>query len=147
MKRYVLFFALITCMIVASVSAQDKLVIGPNDLPSQSELITIQDDSTGNYLIFNITSGEYKYIRCENQTGLSGIGKAKVDGCLITFEDIEQDRRVVASVDECTQVAKASITLVQFSTADTKPAKELLSDTDMRNSTTDCAAVKLQPKR
>ena len=54
MKRQVLFFAILALLMVASVSAQEKFTTASNDLPPQSELITIQDDSTGNFLIFSI---------------------------------------------------------------------------------------------
>jgi hypothetical protein len=147
MKRYVLFFAITALLMVASVGAQNRLTAGTNDLPSQTELITIQDDSTGSYLIFSIRNGEYKFIRCKDQFALSGIGRIKVDGCSVTLEDIRTDRRVLASVDECTQTAKASVALASPTPSfTTQPTKDLLLDSDMRDSTTDCA-VKIQPQR
>ncbi len=147
MKRNILFFAMITLLMVASVSAQEKFTTASSDLTTQSDLITVQDDSTGNYLIFSISSGEYKFIRCKDQFALSGIGKVKVSGCLVTLEAVKTDRRVLATVDECTQTAKASITLTSAIPQLTiQPSKELLSDADMRDSTTDCA-VKIQPQR
>jgi|ERR1044072_2735326 hypothetical protein len=146
MKRHVLFFATIALLMVASVSAQEKFTTASNDLPAQSELITVQDDRTGNYLVFSITNGEYKFIRCKDQFALSGFGKVKVTGCSVTLEDIKTDRRVLASIDECTQTAKASITLASPTPRfDTQPVKELLTDVDMRDSTTDCTP-KIQPQ-
>jgi hypothetical protein len=88
-------------------------------------------------------SGEYKFRRCRDGFTLNGFGVVKVDGCTLSFEDIQSGRRVLASVDECTQQAKAVIQTFTLSTKSNIDAvKETLGDADMRDNTMSCVPKK-----
>ncbi len=129
------FFAILALLLGSSVSAQDKF-ISPVDPPTpQSDLVTVQDDNTGNFLIISLNSGEYKFFRCRDQVSISGIGSVKIDGCSVSFQDLKADRRVLASLNICAQEGKAA---VETFSPNTVELKEFFSDNDMRNSTADC---------
>lgn len=60
---------------------------------------SIQDEDSGDYLLFNTFTGEYKYVRCGiNGFTMIGQGEIKRVGCVVTLHD---DSRVNASFDRC----------------------------------------------
>jgi hypothetical protein len=118
-----------------------------------SQSLSIQDDASGNFLVFDTGSGAYTFTRCSDGFTLSGLGLVKVDGCSISLEDVQVGHRVMASIDECTQSAKAVVQkFAAFSGAsdnpggvagfESKPFKALLSDVNMGNNLLDCATTK-----
>jgi hypothetical protein len=137
-----------TFVLVAGVSVQaqkEVRLIGP-PIPF-NRTISIEDDTTGNFLMFELASGEYKFIRCGDQFILKGVGFVKIDGCSIQFEDLEVDHRVVASVNECAQEAKAIVETfgtpsITTNTADTSLFKAFLIDANIGNNLMDCAPKK-----
>ncbi|HQR35770.1 MAG TPA: HYR domain-containing protein, partial [Blastocatellia bacterium] len=60
---------------------------------------SIQDENSGDYLLFNTFTGEYKYVRC-GVNGFTMIGQGEITrvGCIVTLHD---DSRVNASFDRC----------------------------------------------
>jgi hypothetical protein len=142
MKRLGLVCLFVVSLMGVSVFGQTKPILQPVDTPpiKFDHEITIEDDSTGSYLMFDPNTGEYRFNRCSDGAFLSGFGKVKVNGCAITLEVSARDRRVLATVDECTQVAKAAVEIFApvLGPANTKPLKEFLSDKDMRNNTLSC---------
>src|SRR6185503_6867519 len=82
-------------------------LIGP---PIQfDQTISVQDDLTGNFLVFSTGTGKYFFTRCSDGFTLGGVGFVKVDGCMIQLEDLQAGHRVVASVNECAQQGKAIV--------------------------------------
>ena len=60
---------------------------------------SIQDDASGDYLLFNTFTGDYKFVRCKTDTfTMIGRGEIKRVGCDVTLHD---DSRVNASFDRC----------------------------------------------
>jgi len=114
-----------------------RLGIDPNPANNSSTVITavnnpfntcIQDDSTGNILRFNSTTGEYQFQDCVKGITLSGRGTLVRTACTVELEDNgpdpkRPDRRIRASVSTCTQRASASVFIVSsnktFDIADT----------------------------
>ena len=107
-----LFLVSATLVLVAGGFAQaqngkDTDLIGP---PAQfDQTISVQDDATGNFLVFNTVSGKYFFTRCSDGLTLGGVGSVKVDACMINFEDVQAEHRVVASVNQCAQEGKAIV--------------------------------------
>ncbi|MFN0107215.1 MAG: S8 family serine peptidase [Blastocatellia bacterium] len=60
---------------------------------------SIQDEASGDYLLFNTFTGDYKFVRCGvNGFTMIGQGEIKRVGCVVTLHD---DSRVNASYDRC----------------------------------------------
>jgi 6-phosphogluconolactonase len=75
----------------------------------------VQDDSSGNILNFNSTTGEYQLIICGGTiTGGNGLLSRK--GCLITLQHNAPDRRVLARIETCQHKATASVQLLSSGT-------------------------------
>src|SRR5215212_11673349 len=135
MKKLSLMFAMLFLIAGVSVKAQDN------------ELVTVQDDATNSFLVFNLRSGDYKFIRCGDQSVLYGIGKVTVSGCNVYMEDVGTNKRVLASVNICEQEGKAAVEVfeappvkdsLKSPTIASTPMKEYLKDSSMKDNVQDC---------
>ncbi|MBS1790356.1 MAG: S8 family serine peptidase [Acidobacteria bacterium] len=96
---------------------------------------SIQDDNSGDYLLFNTFTGEYKYVRC-GVDGFTMIGQGEISrvGCVVTLHD---DSRVNASFDRCTiaprNTGNATIKRLQPDTT------FVLKDRNILNNSPSCA--------
>lgn len=152
MKKLILMGAMIVLAAAGSVQAQKEIKpIGP-PIPFD-QTISIEDDANGSFLVFSTGTGKYQYTRCSDGFTMSGAGVVKVSGCSIFLEDLQADHRVVASINECDQQAKALVekfapvsispnTTVAFTTFDVQPFKATLIDQNMSNNLLDCAPKK-----
>lgn len=162
MKKVTLIFSLFILLVALSAQAQQlpgikhPPVITPDPqagpVIQYDNTITVEDDASGYFLIFNPISGSYKFSRCSEGTAInvmSGTGKVKIDGCSVSLEDVQPSRTVLVSVNKCTQEGKAAIE--QFSVKD-RPLdileiKEYLSDSNMRDNTRSCKPKDNQPNK
>lgn len=120
------------------------VVTDPVEVPPASQEVSIQDGTTGSFIVFNTVTGDYKFIRCSDETAISGTGQLQKDGCTISLNDTRADRRIIASANLCDQTAKALIETFagETKTGQTATMQETLSDSNMRDNTIgDCPAV------
>jgi uncharacterized delta-60 repeat protein len=61
--------------------------------------VCLQDDSNGNILQLNLTTGDYQFTRCGGGLTFSGTGVLTSKGGVITLQHYASDRRVVARID------------------------------------------------
>jgi uncharacterized delta-60 repeat protein len=101
--------------------------------------LCLQDDSNGNLLQFNSTTGDYLFTDCRKGITLRGTGAVTNDpyGCKITLQDAgpntkRPDRSVLVQVNRCTHAARASIQI--FSTG----SSFSITDSDITNNTFAC---------
>ncbi len=73
--------------------------------------LCLQDESNGNILLVNSTTGEYQFNNCRGTT-LTGIGSLSRKGCLVTLQVNGPDRRILARIDTCSKTGNASIQLL-----------------------------------
>ena len=151
MRKLILMCAIAVLAGAGSVLAQKPIIIiGP---PIQfDQTLSVEDDVNGNFLTFDTGSGKYKFTRCSDGFTLGGTGFVKTDGCSITLADVRSDHRVVASIDECDQHAKAIVEVFlpaakteAFPPAlqpDVAPFKAFLTDQNIANNLMDCAPKK-----
>ena len=71
--------------------------------------VVLQDDKTGDHLLFVIPTGEYKFESCSGNFTGSGVGTVTITGCKVTLLDLSDTKRVVAEVDLCERTGKADI--------------------------------------
>ena len=105
------------------------------------QLMTVQDDATGNFLVFELTSGEYKFFRCKDGAVLSGYGlvKESQDGDY-TFEHIQPDRKLVFFCNMTSHEGKGLVQTFSRLTwrYDIEPMNEAIWDSNMDDSVTEC---------
>lgn len=143
MKR--LSFICATAILLASASVQAQKTSTPSLIPPPIfQYIVIEDDDSGDFLIIESGSGEYKFRRCSDGLEMSGFGIVRMDGCAVSFEDSQLDHRVLASVDLCTEQGKAVVE--RFALASDKFAssafKSVLSDSSFGDNTISCSTNK-----
>lgn len=140
MQKYGFVFLALVVLLCGVVNAQKIEPIGP-PVAAPHE-ITIEDDATASYLVFNPVTGVYKFYQCSDGFSISGTGVVKVNGCSIQLEDLQTGRRVLVSVDECAQVAKASVSTfptVGLRNATNDLARKItLADQNMRDNELNC---------
>lgn len=92
----------------------------------------LQDDSNGNLLQFNSTTGEYQFTKCRSGLVLSGTGSLTTRGSIITLQDYATDRRVLARIDGSVNKGTASIQVFSQGTTFT------IMDRNTTNNTCTC---------
>jgi hypothetical protein len=70
--------------------------------------ICLQDDNSANSLLIDSTTGDYQFSRCGSLT-LSGTGVLTFRGCTLTLQNSSFDRRILATINICSNVGTASI--------------------------------------
>lgn len=111
----------------------------PATVPSE---IIIQNDADGSFLHLS-TSGEYKFIHCEDGAAMSGRGKVTITGDMLYFEDITEAYRVVASVNLTAQEGKAAIevfTPIKTASGEVPAMREYIGDNNLTDNVAECGA-------
>ena len=122
---------MISSVLAISVSAQ-KLT---------TQQVILQDDKSGDHLIFAVPSGEYKFESCKGNISIGGVGRVNVSGCKVDLQDISETRRVLAEIDLCSGVGKADIAFEGDSLSgrvDPATFEFVVSDSNTRDSTFNC---------
>ncbi len=70
--------------------------------------LCLQDESNGNILQVNLTTGAYQFTNCHGFT-LGGTGAITIKGCYVTLQVNGPDRRVLARIDTCMKSGTASV--------------------------------------
>jgi hypothetical protein len=138
-SKLVIFGLMISSLLAISVSGQKQTTI---------QQVILQDDKSGDHLIFAIATGEYKFVSCNGNIATGGIGKVTVAGCKVTLQDMSETRRVLAEIDLCNRAGKADIALVSDSFAgqiDPPKAEFVISDSNTADSTFDCELKPIDP--
>jgi uncharacterized delta-60 repeat protein len=94
--------------------------------------ICLQDESNGNSLQFNPTTGDYQFTDCRKGIVLTGRGSVSARSCKIEFNTSEPGRRISALVNSCTNAASASVQV--FSTG----KKYTIADRNITDNTCVC---------
>jgi hypothetical protein len=100
-------------------------------VPFQLYDLCLQDQSNGNLLQINLTTGEYLFSNCQGVT-VGGTGTLIRRGCYVTLQHNSASGRLLARIDTCAKTGSAS--LQDFSSASTYT----LLDKDTLNNTCAC---------
>jgi hypothetical protein len=101
--------------------------------------IILQNDVDGSFLYIVPSTGEYKFIHCEDGGSLGGVGKVTKDGVWLSFEVIGAEYRVLASVNLAEKFGKAVID-VYAPMEGMKPMQEVISDNNLSDNVAVCGA-------
>ena len=130
MKTTLLIGLMSVVLLAGAASGQQKV----------SELV-LQDDTSGNFLVIDLGSGNYRVQSCQ-QLGdvLAGVAKVDISGCRISIQDIQKSRLVLASIDGCSGAASASISveIPCMRIGDCPKQTKTIQDSDIKDSTPEC---------
>jgi hypothetical protein len=104
----------------------DVFVAKISDIPPFDACL--QDESNGNRLQFNSTTGNYQFTTCGGVT-IGGTGTLTKRGCLVTLQVNGPDRRVLARIDTCMGSGIASIQVFSQGTTFTIMDRNTANDT------------------
>lgn len=138
-SKLVIFGLMISSLLAISVSGQKQTTI---------QQVILQDDKSGDHLIFAIATGEYKFVSCNENITAGGVGKVTVAGCKVTLQDMSETRRVLAEIDLCNRAGKADIAFVGDSFADQinpPKAEFVISDSNTADSSFGCDLTPIDP--
>jgi 6-phosphogluconolactonase len=109
-----------------------SLVAYPGKVCVQPFDLCIQDESSKDVLRINTTTGAYQITRCRDGFTIGGTGTLSRRGCTITLQDSRSDRRIMASIDTCSNRATASVQIFAQGSSFT------LTDRNTTNNTCSC---------
>jgi hypothetical protein len=107
--------------------------------------VIIQNDADGSFLLIDTSTGDYKFLHCEDGFAMGGTGLLKIDGCSLYFEDMKIDHRVLASMNMCDMEGKAAIEVFAVGRKRKTGAatmQEFITDSNLRDNTTLCGPKK-----
>lgn len=110
----------------------------PDPIPVPSEII-LQNDFDGSFLLLMPANGEFKFVHCEDNSAMSGVGRVTRTGNWLNFEVIATEYRVLASVNLESKTAKAVIE-VFAPIGEMAPMQEVISDNNFTDNVPACGA-------
>jgi hypothetical protein len=110
--------------------------------------VILQDDKSGDHLIFVIPDGEYKFESCKENFATSGVGTVDITGCKVVLRDISETRLVLAEVDLCDRTGKAAVSFKGDGSTGQAPDSidVVVSDSNTGDSAFGCQSKQIQPK-
>lgn len=95
--------------------------------------VCLQDDSTGDKLQLNLTTGDYEFTRCSpGGFTLTGTGTLSIKGSVVSLQHNAPDRRVLAKITNSPQKGTASIQVLS------QGATFTITDRNTTNNTCAC---------
>jgi len=131
-SKLVIIGLMISSLLAISVSGRGQTTV---------QKVILQDDKSGDHLIFVIPTGEYKFESCKGNFSGGGVGSVSVTGCKVVLRDMSDTKRVLAEVDLCERVGKADIAFAgpSFTNQIDPPGFEfVISDSKIGDSAFDC---------
>ncbi len=131
-SKLVIIGLTISLLLAISVSGRGQTTV---------QKVILQDDKSGDHLIFVIPTGEYKFETCKGNFSGGGIGSVSVTGCKVVLRDMSDTRRVLAEVDLCDRAGKADIAFEGPSLTnqiDSTGFEFVISDSNTLDSAFDC---------
>jgi hypothetical protein len=104
--------------------------------------IILQNDADGSFLLLVPAGGEFKFIHCEDNAALGGVGKVTLAGPWLNFEVIATEYRILASVNLESRTAKAVIDVFAPVGDFAAPMQEVISDSNFADNDAVCGAKK-----
>jgi len=142
MRKTSLLLAII--VLLASVSAQaQKPRLQPAPIgPPVKNVLSVQDQEGGGYLVFDVLTGSFKCNMCEYKLAFSGKGQVKVDGFNVYLSAVTESYEIFVSLNVWDRQGKAVMEIYQSpdGTTDLQPIREFWTDLNIDDNSKDCAA-------
>ena len=148
MRKISLLFAIIVLLTGVSVQAQ-KRSRGPQPIgPPIPQSLSVQDQDGDGFIVFDLSTGEFKCNMCEYKYAFGGTGKVQIDGFNVSLSAVTDTYQVFVSVNIWDRQGKAVMTVAGTPAIGT-PAntlgitdgfQEFWTDVNIDNNTLNCAA-------
>jgi len=152
MRKISLLFAII--VLLAGVSAQAQKKNGPAPIgPPVRNQVSVQDQDGGGFMVFDLSTGDFKCNMCEYNYAFGGTAQVKIDGFNVYLSAVTPEYQMFVSVNMWERQGKAFMTVFATpptigpvdTTGNLDGFKEFWTDLNIDNNTLNCAAI--QPKK
>ena len=148
MRRTIIQIAIL--FLLASVSAQaQKPRLQPAPIgPPVKNLLSVQDQEGGGYLLFDVVTGDFKCNMCEYNFAFGGTGQVKVDGFNVYLSAVTDGYQIFVSLNVWDRQGKAVMEVYQSpdDKLDIQPIREFWTDLNIDDNSLDCVAFQPPPK-
>ena len=144
MRKISLLFAIIVLLAGVSVQAQKKNGPAPIGPPVKNQ-VSVQDQDGGGFMVFDLSTGDFKCNMCEYKYAFGGTGQVKIDGVNVSLSAVTPEYQVFVSVNMWDRQGKAVMTVFGSGTpVDAQSGmdgfKEFWTDVNIDNNTLNCAS-------
>ena len=142
MRKTSLLLAII--ILLASVSAQaQKPRLQPKPIgPPVRNLLSVQDQEGGGFLMFDVATGAFKCNMCEYKLAFGGTGQVKVDGFNVYLSAVTDSYQIFVSLNVWDRQGKAVMEVYQSNgTTDLPTIREFWTDLNIADNALDCVVV------
>src|SRR5205085_10577939 len=108
MRKLSILFVLALMLAGVPAQAQKKSRIQPIPPPVKN-ILSVQDQDGGGYILFDITTANFKCNMCESSYEFGGTGQVKVDGFNICLTAVTDSYKVFVEVNAWDSKGKAVI--------------------------------------
>ena len=139
MRKLSILFVLALMLAGVPAQAQKKSRIQPIPPPVKN-ILSVQDQDGGGYILFDITTGDFKCNMCEYGYAFGGTGQVKVDGSNICLNAVTDSYQVFVEVNVWDSQGKAVMEIFSSPNAQlgNEPIQEFWTDLNIRNNSLDC---------
>jgi len=144
MRRINLVLAIVVLVAGVSVQAQTKNKLRPQPTePPVPKLLSVQDQTGGGFIKFDIVSGDFKCNLCEYGFVFGGTGQVKVDGFNVSLSAVTDTFRIFVSLNMWDRQGKAVIEVFQSDHMqnDLGPIQEFWADLNINDNSLACVAI------
>ena len=139
MKKTTLLLAIIVLLAGVTVQAQKGNRIKPFN-PPVPKLLSVQDQTGGGFITFDIVTGEFKCNMCEYKLGFSGTGQVKVDGFNVYLTAVTDSYQMFVTVNMWDRSGKAVMEVFDNRT-DLPPIQEFWTDLSIDDNSLNCVTI------
>lgn len=149
MKKISLLFAVIVLLAGVSVQAQ-KRRSGPQPIgPPITQSLSVQDQEGGGFIVFDLSTGDFKCNMCEYKYAFGGTGKVQIDGFNVSLSAVTDTCQVFVTVNMWDRQGKAVVTVSETpgigTPANTQGTtggfQEFWTDVNIDNNMLNCATI------
>jgi len=135
-SRTIAVALMFSSLLVVAASGQVK---DANTFPRPIGELVLQDDDSGDYLLIDLSRGEYKFKSCRSDFVLGGIAEVGFSGCSVSLKEVSESRLVLIEADPCSGQGRAYIeVLIGGPYSYTRVFT--VTDTNTKNSAPECKA-------
>ena len=146
MKKIIIGLAIIVFVAGVSVQAQKKSRIQPPPPPTK-KLLSVQDETGGGFIVFDMVTGDFKCNMCEYKLAFGGKGDVKVDGFNVYLSAVTDSYQIFVSLNMWDRQGKAVMQVFQTpgSQIDIDPIQEFWTDLNCDDNSLTCVAIQSAP--
>ena len=143
-------FAIIVLLTGVSVQAQKRSRAPQPIGPPIPQSLSVQDQDGDGFIVFDLSTGDFKCNMCEYNYAFGGTAQVKIDGFNVYLSAVTPEYQMFVSVNMWDRQGKATMIVFGAGTSvdaasSTDAFKEFWTDVNIDNNTLNCAL--LQPKK